>query len=210
MKKTSQVSIKVRAVRSVFEDCIRPEYFQFESKARILEVLLAGSDMPVSLPSRRETEIQVQKLLRMAKKFENEFPWRPSTKALNRQRAPIFQKLYQQDKHVDSLVRKLLREQMKARHSLRSLSKHDIARVEEVMKFMNKSIHEQTVGRMKAATDFGANFFVELLPEGTRVSRGKILLPNRPFTPADTERMYSVAQRFIPASRVKQIKAGAP
>jgi hypothetical protein len=90
-------------------------------------------------------------------------------------------------------------------HNLRSLSTHDIARVEDVIKLMNKSIHEQTADRIKAATNFGTDFFVELLPEGTQVKRGKILLPNRPFTPADTERVYSVAQRFIPSSRVKQI-----
>jgi hypothetical protein len=62
MKKTPQVYIRVRSIRSVWEDCIKPEYFQFEAKARICGILLANPDTPVNLPSRREAEIQVEKL----------------------------------------------------------------------------------------------------------------------------------------------------
>jgi len=121
---------------------------------KTLGVLELLGRFPEGLSSRREADIQVEKLGRMAIKFKGKYKGVVGTARLRQRRGPDMHRLVQQSKHVDKLMEKLFVEYFNQKHEGRTvpLTAREQGRVERTrreiarntVRIVNKHLHQAT------------------------------------------------------------------
>ena len=110
-------------------------------------------------PSRREADIQVDKLRRMADDFTKQFPWHMvrsvPAKKLRKMKGPHMHRLVQQAKRVDGLLTRLLTEDVLIGRQEQKLKRKQVQAVcRKLVEKLNKNVHQKTMqlqlGSLKA------------------------------------------------------------
>ena len=146
MRKSGGVTFQSKKTPATRRDELADNAHEFALKAAWLRTTVAKMG---KLPSRRDAEIQIEKLDRMAFKFSKKFPWHlplsMSAEKIRRKKGPEMHRLMQQSKRLDKLMAKLWTEFFQDIPNIPEKDRKKLPRIsEKFVHLLNKRIYESS------------------------------------------------------------------